>query len=190
LRLLGAGRPTLVTASGSFAELPPGVAAQVDADASEGELIAAYCRLLLDRPDLAAALGAGARAYVAREHTLDGAAAGYIRFLAARYGWDDAGKLRKQPLWEPTTDQRRPTNDQQPTTTDQREHKIQNIEQSDDRQWTTGYGLPTDHAARNLILNSQFAPVAEALTELGVTEDDTPLLEGAARAAAELFGET
>src|SRR5262249_60463792 len=87
LRLLGAAKPTLVTATGSFAELPPGVAAQVDLDASEGDLIMAYCRLLAARPDLAAALGDNARAYVAREHTLDGAAAAYIPFLAARYGW-------------------------------------------------------------------------------------------------------
>src|SRR6185503_2426072 len=83
LRLLGAGRPTLVTASGSFAELPADVAAQIDPDASEGDLLLAYCRLLLDRPDLAAMLGANARAFVAREHTLEGAAAGYMHFLAA-----------------------------------------------------------------------------------------------------------
>src|SRR5215216_3661742 len=55
LRLLGAGKPTLVTASGSFAELPPGVAAQVDLDRSEGDLISTYCRLLASRPELAAA---------------------------------------------------------------------------------------------------------------------------------------
>ncbi|MEP7190219.1 MAG: glycosyltransferase, partial [Roseiflexaceae bacterium] len=87
LRLLGAGKPTLVSASGSFAELPPGVAAQVDLDASEGDLILEYCHLLASRPELAAAMGARARAYVARDHTLDGAAASYMRFLAARYGW-------------------------------------------------------------------------------------------------------
>ena len=42
LRLLGAQRPTLVTASGSFTELPHNVAAQVDPDASENDLIVAY----------------------------------------------------------------------------------------------------------------------------------------------------
>jgi glycosyltransferase involved in cell wall biosynthesis len=171
LRLLGAGRPTLVTASGSFAELPPGVAAQVDADASEGELIAAYCQLLLDQPDQAAALGAAARAYVAREHTLDGAAAGYLRFLSARYGWGEVRKLREGPLWEPTTDDRRPTTDHRPPAIN----------------GPTPSEVP-EAVSQFSILNSQFTPVAEALAGLGATEDDTPLLEGAARAAAELFG--
>src|SRR5262245_11143863 len=168
LRLLGAGRPTLVTASGSFAELPRDVAAQVDADASEGELIAAYCRLLLDRPDLAAALGAGARAYVAREHTLDGAATGYMRFLAARYGWGEVRKSRERPLWQPTNDQRPTTNDQRPTT---------NREAIDPQLPTPNPQLPTPNST-----------IAASLVELGVTEDDAPLLEGAVQAAAELFG--
>jgi glycosyltransferase involved in cell wall biosynthesis len=165
LRLLGAGRPTLVTASGSFAELPAGVAAQVDPDASEGELIAAYCRLLLDQPDLAAALGASAQAYVAREHTLDGAAAGYMRFLAARYGWGEVQKSRERP-WEPT-------NDDRPTTTDQR--------------LTGAVRLPSPipHPPSSI---PQLPAVAEALTELGATEEDLPLLENTARAATELFG--
>ncbi|HEU5103568.1 MAG TPA: glycosyltransferase [Roseiflexaceae bacterium] len=100
LRLLGAGKPTLVTASGSFAELPPDVAAQVDLDASEGDLIMAYCHRLAAQPELAAALGARARAFVAREHSLDAAAASYIRFLSSRYGWGDTPALRAEPLWE------------------------------------------------------------------------------------------
>jgi glycosyltransferase involved in cell wall biosynthesis len=173
LRLLGAGRPTLVTSSGSFAELPPGVAAQVDADASEGDLILAYCRRLLDQPDLAAALGANARAYVAREHSLDGAAAGYIRFLAARYGWGEPHKIRETPLWEPTTDHRpsqalyggpsvaAPTTDHRPPTTDDGQSAICNLQSA----------------------------IAGALADLGATEDDRPLLEGAARALVELVGE-
>jgi glycosyltransferase involved in cell wall biosynthesis len=99
LRLLGAGRPTLVTAGGSFAELPPGVAAQVDPDYAEGDLILAYCRLLAARPELAAAMGRAARAYVAREHTLEAAAAGYASFLARLYGWGEVRPVR-EPLWD------------------------------------------------------------------------------------------
>src|SRR6185369_17204783 len=99
LRLLGAGKPTLVSASGSFAELPPGIAAQVDLDTSEGDLILEYCRLLVARPDIAATMGAQARQHVAREHTLDGAALGYMRFLSMRYGWGDTPPLRDGPLW-------------------------------------------------------------------------------------------
>ena len=168
LRLLGAGRPTLVTASGSFAELPQGVAAQVDADASEGELIVAYCRLLLDRPALAAQLGASAREYVAREHSLEGAAAGYIHFLSGRYGWGEVRKIREMPLWRATNGERRTTNDQ-----------------------VIGIANPVRHQnselrTQNSKLNSA---VAEALVELGATEDDRPLIEGTARAMRELMGD-
>jgi glycosyltransferase involved in cell wall biosynthesis len=164
LRLLGAGRPTLVTASGSFAELPTGVAAQVDPDASEGDLLLAYCRLLLGQPAVAAALGANARAYVAREHTLERAAAGYIRFLAARYGWGEVRKLREKPLWEPTN------------------VRGQSSVVSGQSQAATGNRRPTtDNRPRTM------DAVAEALAGLGGTEEDRPLLEGAARALAELF---
>jgi glycosyltransferase involved in cell wall biosynthesis len=172
LRLLGAGRPTLVTASGSFAELPVGVVAQVDADASEGELIAAYCQLLLSRPELAATMGAAARTYVAREHTLDGAAADYMRFLATRYGWAELRKLREEPLWNLTTADRRPTTDDRPSPVGSR--------MTDNRQQTTGN-------EQSAIYNLQPA-IAQALADLGATEDDAALLEGAARAAAELLG--
>ncbi|HET9223421.1 MAG TPA: glycosyltransferase family 4 protein [Roseiflexaceae bacterium] len=180
LRLLGAGRPTLVTASGSFAELPVGVAAQVDPDAGEGELIAAYCRLLLERPDLAAALGQSARAYVAREHTLEGAAAGYMRFLATHYGWGEPQKIREQPLWGLTDDRRPTTKNREPRTTESQVTSAEN--------GTRHATRDTRHTTSLSMLNSQFAPVAQALAELGATESDAPLLEGTARAAAELFG--
>lgn len=101
LRLLGAGRPTLVSTTGAFAELPPGVVAQVDVDAAEGDLILAYCRLLTRCPDLAEAMGTLAREYVAREHTLDRAAQGYVRFLARLYGWPVVQRQRAAPLWSP-----------------------------------------------------------------------------------------
>ncbi len=164
LRLLGASKPTLVTASGSFAELPPSVAAQVDLDASEGDLILEYCRLLDARPELAAAMGAHARAYVARDHTLDGAASSYMRFLTARYGWGDMPPLRAGPLWEPATnDERRAMNDERRTTNDERRSLTQSS-----------------------VLGPQSSAVAAALASLGATEDDRPLIEGVARAMAAL----
>jgi glycosyltransferase involved in cell wall biosynthesis len=108
LRLLGAGRPTLVSAVGSFAELPAGVAAQVDTDAAEGDMILAYCRLLLDQPALATALGARARGFVAAEHSLEAAALGYARFLARLYGWPALRRIHEAPLWEPGSGSREP----------------------------------------------------------------------------------
>lgn len=164
LRLLGAGRPTLVTASGSFVEFPPGVAAQVDLDASEVELIVAYCRLLASRPEVAAALGAAARDYVAREHTLEGAAAGYIRFLAGRYGWGELPKAR-EPLWE---------------VAETKAGSVQKVEeQLAEAPVVTRAAYPSP-----FILH----PLSEALAGVGAAEDDTALLGAAARAAAELFG--
>lgn len=167
LRILGAGRATLVTASGSFAELPASVAAQVDPDASEGDLLLAYCRLLIARPDLRAALGANARSYVAREHTLDGAAAGYMRFLSSRYGWGELCKLCDGPLWQISM------NDERRTT--------------DDGRRTMDEGRIAHHP-QSTIGDLQSA-TARALADLGATEDDAPLLEGAAQAIVELFGE-
>jgi glycosyltransferase involved in cell wall biosynthesis len=161
LRLLGAGRPTLVTSSGSFAELPPGVAAQVDLDRSEGDLILAYCRLLAARPDFAAAMGAAARAYVAREHTLDGAAHGYMRFLAARYGWGDTPRLRA-PLWDVAT-------------------------AGPAGGGAAADPAPASVAQPSAgPIAKPVAVAAAALAELGATEDDRPLLEGVARALHEL----
>jgi glycosyltransferase involved in cell wall biosynthesis len=161
LRLLGAGRPTLVTASGSFTELPSNVAAQVDADASEGELIIAYCRLLLDYPQIAQAMGQQARDYVAREHTLDQAALGYMRFLAQRYGWDKPQKILQQPLWnieseaEPVASLIAP-NKTQSQQTEQTSRPASQLEQQ----------------------------VAQALASMGVREDDQQLLQATARAIA------
>jgi glycosyltransferase involved in cell wall biosynthesis len=172
LRLLGAAKPTLVSASGSFAELPRGVAAQVDLDRSEGDLILAYCRLLAERPDVAAALGAAARAYVAREHTLESAAAGYMRFLAKRYGWGDTPKLHDGPLWELAPRQ---------------EPRIENRSPNAGQQsWYGGASAPAPLEVEGGACLPARASVAEALAELGATEDDRSLLEGAARAIAEL----
>ena len=162
LRLLAGGRPVLVSAPGSFAELPPGVAAQVDLDRSEGDLILAYCRLLAARPDVAAAMGVAARAYVAREHTLDGAAQGYMRFLAARYGWGAAPKLRA-PLWEvgaPETRSQEPVGGSAAS--------IQSAASQADRAHTP--------------VSPLVQASGQALAELGATESDAPLLEGVARA--------
>ncbi len=98
LRLLGAGRPTLVSAVGAFAELPPAVCALVDIDWSETALILAYARLLQSQPRIAYELGQNARRYVAREHSLQQAAEGYLGFLADVYGWNSFRRERDM-LW-------------------------------------------------------------------------------------------
>ncbi len=160
LRLLGAGRPTLVSAVGAFAELPPGVAAQVDPGPAEGDQILAYCRLLLARSDLAAAMGAQARAYVAAEHTLERAAAGYARFLARLYGWPVVRKLRAKPLWPLHSEEDEPT--------------------------IPAAAAPPATLAPPAPPPPFVAGAARALAEIGLTEEDTSTLLNVARRIAEL----
>jgi glycosyltransferase involved in cell wall biosynthesis len=173
LRLLGAGRPTLVSTTGSYAELPPHVAAQVDVDASEQELILAYCRLLAEQPDVATVLGTNARAYVAQEHTLEEAAKGYARVLAAWYGWDVVQRVHPEPLWDVTRQE--PARMQQPSrqrTTpshSSRAHDRSEHGTSQQKSHSGSWSLSHDH-------QQTIATVAEALRDIGITEHDDTLL--------------
>lgn len=170
LRLLGAGRPTLVSATGAFAELPPDVAAQIDPDANESAMILAYCRLLAHRPEVATALGAHAHAYVAQEHNLEQAARRYTRFLARLYHWEAVRRVRAAPLWslEQQLDAPAlPSNDARPLG-----------EQPSSAQ---PYSSPSPLPPHPLVTT-----VARALTEIGGAEYDDRLLHTVARHIAEL----
>jgi glycosyltransferase involved in cell wall biosynthesis len=176
LRLLGAGKPTLVTATGSFTELPAGVAAQVDPDYAEEDLVVAYCRLLATWPALAAAMGHAAREYVAREHTLEATAAGYAHFLGALHGWGELPKLRA-PLWRGTN--------AEPTTRNLPRRPVPRAPSSATAVMQSQSTTVPEAAPQNTTPVLQ--PLATALAELGATEDDRPLLEAAARALQELY---
>lgn len=160
LRLLGAGRPTLVSASGAFAELPPGVAAQVDPGPAEDELILAYCRLLAERADVAAAMGNQARAFVAAEHSLDRAAQGYIRFLTRLYRWPVVRRIRETPLWQP--------------------------EPAPVGAAVTPPPRPVAAASLPAPTDRLIADTARDLVESGITEHDEALLQTVARRLADL----
>jgi glycosyltransferase involved in cell wall biosynthesis len=159
LRLLGAGRPTLVSATGAFTELPPDVAAQVDPDAGESTLILAYCRLLAGCPAVAAALGTQARTYVAQEHTLERAAQGYARFLARLYRWELVRRIRPAPLWS--------------------------LETATLADVTRAIRAATTPAATPAPPHP-IPAVGRALAELGISERDTALLRSVAVRLAEL----
>ena len=86
LRLLGAGRPVIVTDDTPNAEYPDDVVLKVPVDRLEEEMIAALLLDMHDTPSLAVARGRRARAYVAREHTMGRALAGYRAAVRDVYG--------------------------------------------------------------------------------------------------------
>ena len=83
LRSLGLGKAVLVSDIGSFREFPEDVCLKVPVGAGEEDLIFEYLNLLVSRPEVAQALGARARDYVARECNWAGVAHQYAAFLEA-----------------------------------------------------------------------------------------------------------
>ncbi len=81
IRLLGMGKPVIVSRAGAFAEIPDGACAKVDVDDTEEDLLLAYLRRLTADEPLRRAMGENARAYVAAHHTLAGSARAYAAFL-------------------------------------------------------------------------------------------------------------
>ena len=93
LRSLGLGKAVLVSDLGSFAEFPDDVCLKVPVGAGEEDLIFEYLNLLVSRPEVAKALGARAKDYVARECNWASVAARYAGFLnavATGTEWRDA----------------------------------------------------------------------------------------------------
>jgi glycosyltransferase involved in cell wall biosynthesis len=87
LRMLAAGRPTIVNAVGSFAETPDDacIKVPVGGEAEAAAIVRAILRVARD-PDWATALGHRARAFVAEAHSFERAAAGYRAALEAVAG--------------------------------------------------------------------------------------------------------
>ncbi len=86
LRALGLGKATLVSDVGSFREFPDDVCLKAPAGAGEENAIFEYLNLLTSRPDVARAMGARARDYVARECNWAAVARRYAEFLEAVAG--------------------------------------------------------------------------------------------------------
>ena len=79
-RLLGLGKPVVVTRAGSFAEIPDGCCAKVAVDEDEEELLLATLRALHDDGGLRRAMGESARRHVAAR-TPQASAAAYAAVL-------------------------------------------------------------------------------------------------------------
>ncbi|MBV9506956.1 MAG: methyltransferase domain-containing protein [Acidobacteriia bacterium] len=105
LRSLGLGKAVLVSDLGSFREFPDDVCLKVPVGAGEEDLIFEYLNLLVSRPEVAAELGAHARAYVARECSWDVVARRYAQFLECvaegREYCQDAAASPLEPALEP-----------------------------------------------------------------------------------------
>ena len=93
IRLLGLGRPLIVTDAGAFAEIPDGCAAKVPPDEREEDLLAAYLGLLARDPGLRREMGEAARRHAAERHSLAGSARGYAAFLHEIHAARRAGEL-------------------------------------------------------------------------------------------------
>jgi hypothetical protein len=94
LRLLAAGKPTFITASGSFLEIPRDVAVHIPLDAHEVDFLAAALFLCYQHREFAAHVGDNARAFVQAQHTLPQSAAAYMQVLATLHGWEPPTPIR------------------------------------------------------------------------------------------------
>jgi glycosyltransferase involved in cell wall biosynthesis len=81
IRLLGLGKPAIVSKTGAFAELPPDCCAQVEVDEGEEELLYRFMLRLADDEALRRRMGDNARRHIAERHTLAGSAAAYAGFV-------------------------------------------------------------------------------------------------------------
>jgi glycosyltransferase involved in cell wall biosynthesis len=81
IRLLGMGKPAIVSRIGAFAEIPEGCCAQVDLDEGEEDLLLAYLERLAEDVELRQRMGESARRYVETHHGLEGSARAYAELL-------------------------------------------------------------------------------------------------------------
>jgi glycosyltransferase involved in cell wall biosynthesis/SAM-dependent methyltransferase len=81
MRALGLGKAVIVSAVGSFSELPDDICLKAPVDASEEDHLFEYLNLLVSRSDVRRALGAKAREWVETECAWPAVAKKYAEFL-------------------------------------------------------------------------------------------------------------
>ena len=89
LRIMGHGKPVLVSRYAQFRELPSDCVGFVDLGPAEEEILFRFLRLLGEDAALRRDLGDRARRYVATEHTFERAVAGYRRAVDACFAKRD-----------------------------------------------------------------------------------------------------
>ena len=83
IRLLGLGRPTIVTDAGWFSEIPDDACLKVPEDAWEASTLRAFLLALTQRPELRSAIGRNAARWIANEHSIGRSLAAYETAFAA-----------------------------------------------------------------------------------------------------------
>ncbi len=81
IRLLGMGKPVIVSHTGAFGEIPDDCCAKIELDETEEELLAAVLRRLATDEPLRRRMGENARQHMAAQHTLEGSARAYAGFV-------------------------------------------------------------------------------------------------------------
>lgn len=81
IRLMGLGKPVIMSNAGSFAEYPDDCCIKIDVDEMEEETLLAMMRALAADEDLRRQIGVNAQRYIQTYHTLEGSAQGYIDFI-------------------------------------------------------------------------------------------------------------
>ncbi len=162
LRLMSAGLPTIVTDTSAFSDLPDDAVLKVSPDAFEGETLVAFLRTLATNLPFRRAVGANARDFVLREHTMRRAAEGYLDVLSL---------VMEQPLdhdriREPPRPQSAPP--------------LALARDEDD-----GPDVLDPAASVTVEEDLIVAPIASAISDLGLAED-TALIRQTARALADM----
>jgi glycosyltransferase involved in cell wall biosynthesis len=81
IRMLGAGRPVLVSNVGAFAELPDDCCVKIDVGPREEELLATHLLALARDPALRQEMGGRAQRYVQTHHRIEDSAREYVAFI-------------------------------------------------------------------------------------------------------------
>jgi glycosyltransferase involved in cell wall biosynthesis len=98
IRLLGLGKPVIVSRAGAFAEIPDDCCAKVDVDDSEEALLYAYLHRLAVDPGLRRVMGENARRHIREQHSLAGSARAYADFIAQTVATGAAAFRAAPPL--------------------------------------------------------------------------------------------
>src|SRR5262249_40684677 len=105
LRLLGAGKCTLVSAYRQFLEIPDAAAVRIPLGAEEQAALVRELTALARDPERRVRIGRAARAFVVEEHSMEAAARGFCAAVR-RIATARSSSARRVPIWRPAATSR------------------------------------------------------------------------------------